>query len=89
MQVMNEDPCYTYWAVKCKTPYCAWLLLAFIHNRTPYHHPVIRQCRDFELTCEVCHGTYTYSIRDVEAKDVAENPLDFSLSRAFFDAIQP
>jgi hypothetical protein len=86
---MNERPCYKYWAVKCKTPYCAWLLLAFIQKHTPYHHPVIQHCRDFELTCEVCRAAHTYSCTDVEARDVAENPLDFSLSRAFLEAIQP
>jgi hypothetical protein len=86
---MTEQPCFTYWVVKCKTPDCGKLLLDVVGPCDRRRVLFLERCRDFEVKCSGCMKTYTYSRIEVHEENVYRAPSGFIPDRSFQAAIRP
>jgi hypothetical protein len=79
---------YNYWAVKCKTEKCGWILIDCIGLVQPHRFPIVPPCGDFEVVCDGCKVASIYSGADLTVK-IAEIPCrDHVPIATFQDAIR-
>jgi hypothetical protein len=79
---------YAYWAVKCKTESCGWILIDCIGEVQLYRHPLTPPCDDFEVICNGCSVASTYSYADLEVKTATLPCRDHVPVVTFQDAIR-
>lgn len=79
---------YQCWTVDCKTEGCGvCLTLHVIRPHEKFRHTLLPPLVPFNVTCSECLKEHTYTVSDVEERNV-ENPALDNPSAAFLDAIQ-
>jgi hypothetical protein len=86
---MGENPCYTYWVAKCKTPGCGTIVLDVVGPCQRGRLLYLPQCEPFEVTCGACMHTHTLLRPDVFYEDNFRAPTSADSSSSFRDAIRP